>query len=256
MDTYGDMVTLLLCFFVLLYSMSTISEENWKALVMSFNPKALTQITATPGGSGPSADGDQSGVMPEPTESQDPDVSQEEIEADIEELYEALKAYAESSEAQGQISVNRDGGKIFVSFNETAFFDSNESVLRPESETLLDSVSEMFSGVARSIDEIVISGHTAQATPNAPNEVRKDRTLSSERATEVLIYIQMHTDPEVLDPGKLVSQGMGQWRPAATNDTSEGRAANRRVEMVISGRDLEAEAELAGSIQQYTTSSD
>ncbi|MCI9001199.1 MAG: hypothetical protein HFG03_00005, partial [Oscillibacter sp.] len=36
MDTYGDMVTLLLCFFVLLYSMSTISEDNWKAIVQSF----------------------------------------------------------------------------------------------------------------------------------------------------------------------------------------------------------------------------
>ena len=57
MDTYGDMVTLLLCFFVLLYSMSTISEENWKALVMSFNPLATETLTATPGGDGPKADG-------------------------------------------------------------------------------------------------------------------------------------------------------------------------------------------------------
>ena len=40
MDTYGDMVTLLLCFFVLLYSMSTISEEKYKAIVLSFNPNA------------------------------------------------------------------------------------------------------------------------------------------------------------------------------------------------------------------------
>ena len=53
MDTYGDMVTLLLCFFVLLYSMSTISEENWKALVMSFNPLATETLTATPGETGP-----------------------------------------------------------------------------------------------------------------------------------------------------------------------------------------------------------
>ena len=64
MDTYGDMVTLLLCFFVLLYSMSTISTENWKALVMSFNPKARQIMTEVPsGGDGPSADADSSGVM-------------------------------------------------------------------------------------------------------------------------------------------------------------------------------------------------
>ena len=72
MDTYGDMVTLLLCFFVLLYSMSSISEDNWKALVMSFNPQAVQIQTATDGNDGPSADpGGMSGVMPVPEESQE-----------------------------------------------------------------------------------------------------------------------------------------------------------------------------------------
>ena len=56
MDTYGDMVTLLLCFFVLLYSMSTITEDKWKALVLSFNPDAQKTVTETDGNKGPSAD--------------------------------------------------------------------------------------------------------------------------------------------------------------------------------------------------------
>ncbi len=57
MDTYGDMVTLLLCFFVLLYSMSTISEENWRTIVMSFNPKAkLDQTEIVGGNEGPLSD--------------------------------------------------------------------------------------------------------------------------------------------------------------------------------------------------------
>ena len=61
MDTYGDMVTLLLCFFVLLYSMSTISEENWKALVMSFNPLADLTIREVEGGDGPMSDANNQG---------------------------------------------------------------------------------------------------------------------------------------------------------------------------------------------------
>ena len=50
------MVTLLLCFFVLLYSMSTISEEKWKMLVVSFNPNAAQTITENSGNDGPNAD--------------------------------------------------------------------------------------------------------------------------------------------------------------------------------------------------------
>jgi len=69
MDTYGDMVTLLLCFFVLLYSMSTIDSAKWEALVMSFNPLAAKNMTETPkGGEGPSADADEGGVLPKPEE--------------------------------------------------------------------------------------------------------------------------------------------------------------------------------------------
>jgi chemotaxis protein MotB len=64
------------------------------------------------------------------------------------------------------------------------------------------------------------------------------------------VYIQEHC---TVDPARLVSEGMGQWRPVADNDTAEGRAKNRRVEMIISGRNLEEE--LASSLQQYSTES-
>ena len=53
MDTYGDMVTLLLCFFVMLYSMSTLDQEKWIALVESFNPVAEAQHSGGGGGDNP-----------------------------------------------------------------------------------------------------------------------------------------------------------------------------------------------------------
>ena len=52
MDTYGDMVTLLLCFFVMLYSMSTLDKEKWIALVQSFNPTEEVTETQPPSASG------------------------------------------------------------------------------------------------------------------------------------------------------------------------------------------------------------
>ncbi len=238
MDTYGDMVTLLLCFFVLLYSMSSISEEKYAALVMSFNPMAQQTITPIPDAStdGPSSDPGESGVAPTDNSEDRNLKTQEEIDADIAALFQSLQEFTQSQSQN--ITVQQGGGKIYISFNQAVFFDGESSVLRPESYPVLDSVIEMLTGVKSSIDEIRVLGHTAQASANRPNRVSVDRSLASERATNVVIYIQEHSQ---LDPGRLISEGIGQWRPVASNDTSEGRAANRRVEMIISGRDLAAE---------------
>ena len=245
MDTYGDMVTLLLCFFVLLYSMSTISEENWKALVMSFNPLAQDAITATKGGDGPNADDDnEGGNFPTP----EPQEVQQQVEAEIEDLYQMLQQYAQQNNMSESLSVTKGDGKVFVNFNQTAFFNGNSSELRDDALPILEAVGGMLNGVRGSIDEVQILGHTAQEVPGKPNDVTVDRTLSSQRATNVLIYIQKNTE---LDPGRLISMGLGQWRPADTNDTAEGRANNRRVEMIVSGRNIEEE--LAEGVQILTT---
>ena len=246
MDTYGDMVTLLLCFFVLLYSMSSISEDNWKAIVMSFNPFAQTQITAAPGGDGPSADENQgAGVMPVPEE------SQEQIDQDIEDLFQALQSYVADQNLETTIAVTKGDGKVFVSFGQAVFFDGESPTLRPESHPVLDAVSDMLSAAEHSLEDVRVQGHTAQADPNHPNDPENDRNLSAQRAANVVAYIQQRC---TVDPGRLISEGFGQWRPVAKNDTAEGRAKNRRVEMIISGRDLDKEAQ-EGIKQYYTTSS-
>ncbi len=245
MDTYGDMVTLLLCFFVLLYSMSTIDASKWEAIVMSFNPLAKQITTETPeGGKGPSADADEGGVMSEPEMKE----AQEEIEEDIEELFQAIQAYIQETNQQSTITAQKDGGKIYISFGDTVFFDGESSYLRPEATPVLDAVSEMLGTASNSISEVRVLGHTAQGDPDRPNRVERDRTLSSERATNVVIFIQ---EKNVIEPVKLISEGIGQWRPVDTNRTIEGRAHNRRVEMIISGRDLQMEAE--GVTSYYTT---
>ena len=229
MDTYGDMVTLLLCFFVLLYSMSTISEDNWRAIVMSFNPAAAMAPTESSGDDGPVAeDTDGTGLKE----------TQAKIDAEIEELYQALTQYVAEQGSENTISVTRGDGKVFISFNQTVFFDGDSPVLRKDAYPVLDSVSAMLSNAAASIDEVRVLGHTAQGSPDRPNNVEVDRTLSSNRATNVIIYVQEHS---AVDPARLISEGIGQWRPIASNDTAEGRAKNRRVEMIISGRNLQEE---------------
>ena len=78
MDTYGDMVTLLLCFFVMLYSMSTLDQQKWIALVESFNPVAEAQ---------------HSGGVGEDTAAEG--LTQQQVDDDIEKLYQSMREYLE-----------------------------------------------------------------------------------------------------------------------------------------------------------------
>lgn len=243
MDTYGDMVTLLLCFFVLLYSMSTISEEKWKMLVVSFNPDAAQTMTENSGNDGPNAD-------PNELDGSGMGLSQVDIDEDMAQLYELLVTYVAQQNAQDSISVSKGDGKVFVTFSQAVFFEGDSWALKEDSKPLLEMVAAMLSEVAESIDEVRIMGHTAQGDPNKPNNIIVDRQLSAMRAATTLAYIQQFC---TVDPARLISEGYGQWRPVAPNDSAEGRAQNRRVELIISGRNLEQE--LANGIQNYYTSS-
>ncbi len=247
MDTYGDMVTLLLCFFVLLYSMSTISEEKWQAVVMSFNPDAIPEITETSGNEGPVAD-----KLEEDQDSSSGIMTQADVDLTMNKLYEQIQEMVDESASLNKdrnISVFKDGGKVYISFNQTVFFDGYSADLRTESHAVLDKVSEILDSCSPAIEEVQVLGHTAQDRGGKSNNSQVDRTLSSQRATNVVIYVQNQT--QLLDPARLLSVGAGQWRPVASNDTPEGRAKNRRVEMIISGRNLENE--LKGGIQEFAT---
>ena len=264
MDTYGDMVTLLLCFFVLLYSMSTISEDKWKAIVQSFNPSAIQDTDAYSGTDGPIADPtDQLGSLVDPDKASDSTVEltaeqiealtekQQEVDDALQQLYESMKNYVEEHGLEDSVEIVKGDGYVFISFNDAVFFAGDSAVLLPLGREVLDAVSAALENAGDYIDEIRVMGHTAQALENRPNNVSTDRTLASNRATNAVIYIQQHTDPEKLSPARLVSLGYGQWRPVAPNDNEQDRAHNRRVEILITGLDLLNQ--LGDSIQQYTS---
>ena len=109
-------------------------------------------------------------------------------------------------------------------------------------------MSDAFTAAKDAIDEVRVMGHTAQGDPNRPNRVDVDRTLSSNRAANAVIFIQEHSE---VDPARLVSMAFGQWRPVDLNNTDEERSHNRRVEILITGKDLFNE--MGDSIQQYTS---
>lgn len=229
MDTYGDMVTLLLCFFVMLYSMSSMDQQKWMALVESFNPDAETQQT-----SGGSQATDQ--------------LTQEQVDADIQTLYQAMEQYVQQENLTSQVSITKGSGYVFVSFDDTVFFDGDSYTLLDEGKKILDQVAQSIAGVSDSIDEIRVLGHTAQASADKPNRPEVDRFLATNRAAVVTVYLQ---EKNIIDPARLVSVGYGQWRPVADNTTADGRAQNRRVELLVTGLDLQNG--VGDDITQYYT---
>lgn len=254
MDTYGDMVTLLLCFFVLLYSMSTIDTEKFKAMALSFNPNALSTPTIPddlPGTeSGPFQDpneGEPGVTDPAELEAAEKEKQQEEIDNTIEQLYQMMKEYIDSSGKN--IEITKGDGGVFLSFADAVFFDGDSDVLRDDGKKILDVLAPMLNQAAPSIDEIRIMGHTAQASPDEANTTEGDRMLAATRSARVTAYLQDKVTQ--LDPGRLVSEGFGQHRPVAPNDVEANRRKNRRVEMVVTGRDLMNE--LGDTLEQYTT---
>ena len=250
MDTYGDMVTLLLCFFVLLYSMSTISEENWKKIVQSFNPNSILTTTDPEGNGGPFADPEVGDKNPGLQEIED-SPNQNEIENMMEELFMALQNYTKQEGLESAVSVSQNGGRIYLKLMDTAMFGGNSYTLLPAAKEILSGVCRILDGAKSAIEVIEVEGHTAQAYANQANDTEEDRFLASNRATVVTIFLQENTS---IHPARLCSVAWGQWHAIANNQDEAHRAPNRRVELVISARDLEKEG-LGESLSQYVTGS-
>lgn len=226
MDTYGDMVTLLLCFFVLLFSISTVNAEKWIMIVKSFNPAAAEHITQLvqenpENQKGEHAVGQQAGGLMTDKENFD-------------QIFWSMKEFVEENNLEESIEVKKGKDFTFIIFRNNIFFNGDSYILRQEGKEVLDVLCDAMAPVANQVGELRVMGHTNQADPNKPNPIAGDRFLSSNRATEVLVYIE---SKYLLDGKILTSEGFGQHYPIASFVTEEDRAKNRRVEIYIAKND-------------------
>lgn len=219
MNTYGDMVTLLLTFFVLLYSFSSIDAEKWQRLVVAFT--------------GDTSVLDQSSdieVNNSQTEQLDFDYQQLQKELqDFQELYENLKEYVDENNLATRVVLSKTDNEIQIRFVDNVLFDSGRAILKPEAIEILSKITFALITYEDSIEMVRIEGHTDNVAINTA-QFPSNWELSTARAVEVLRFL---IEKENMSPKIVSAVGYGEYHSIADNVTDEGRAKNRRVDFVI-----------------------
>ncbi len=234
LNTYADMVTLLLCFFVLLFASSSVDAEKFEMIVKSFQrtDAETQQVVMTPDGEGTEMGTNQGDGAVTPDDGElNPD-SSEQLPQTMEDLYEYLQQYVSENDLEGSVHIEKQDNLVFVRFNDNIFFHPDQAVLLDSAIPILDVITDALVSVNDQIQNIRINGYTAQVDGVS---FVNDRILSSDRANAVAGVF----DEAGIPPVKTIGIGYGKNYPIADNSTEEGRAQNRRVELMIIGTDFD-----------------
>ncbi len=226
--TYADLITLLMVFFVVLYSMSRADVAKFARLQASL--KRAFKVEVLQGDDPSSLRGDDgasvaTSVIQEALAASPALVPDSRMVSTMEELRAELLRFPQAQQTSNvQVAANRDGVTISLSGN--VLFDSGRADLKPAGLDLLDALADRFQDMP---NELRVEGHT----DNIPIETSlypSNWELSSARATTVGRYL---VEQDGIAPGRVIAAGYGENRPVAPNDMREGRARNRRVDIVV-----------------------
>ncbi len=223
--TFADMMTLILVFFILLYTISDFEDEAYKQLVES--------VTILDG------DGNQisiidyatkSGRNPEPLSKIEDVLGMNPADQVVETLKPAIVAELESmvdhSDLNDSVDLAFDGDIITLQIDGRFLFDSGRAELKDEARIIFANLAEIFRENADY--RIAIRGHTDDLSIETV-QFPSNWELSAVRATTVLRYFII----QGIDPERMSATGYADFIPLVANDTPENRARNRRVEFVL-----------------------
>lgn len=260
-STFSDLMNLLLCFFVLLFSMSTIEQDKLEQVAASINnafsimsnggstvsdgklvSAGINQLpdvadyfgdslsrAANDNGDNPrgadSASGDAA-KKNDNSEDAEKEVEQkalEESEKMAEQVTESAKRYG----IQDRVQVDFNGQYVRLTLNGAFLFDTGQSEVKKAAKPIIRRVAHILNSYKDSLIEV--EGYTDNV-PIHSSKYEDNNVLSMYRALNVANDIRKYSK---LDPSKIYSSGRGEYNPVASNKTPEGRARNRRVEIKI-----------------------
>lgn len=255
MATFSDLMNLLLCFFVLLFSMSSIEEDKLAAMVAAMNNtfsvfdsganaigegilisngvSQLNELDEYINSTGKTADSENDAdnfkefeKSPENLDKMEQVLEEQRLQSN-EQLSELIEEAIIENKMSDQIELSFTSQYVQLTMKGALLFDSGSAQLKKEAEQILDKASVILERYAQGTIEI--EGHTDNVPINSA-QYASNEELSSARALSVFYYL---CENSVLEPANLRHAGMGERVPIADNATQEGRSKNRRVEIRI-----------------------
>jgi chemotaxis protein MotB len=229
---YGDMLTLLLALFIVLFAMSEIDAQKFKQMASAFRNEfqsgtgVMEEQAAIPTpDSNPIPDSKETLTLSE-NEKKQLEEAKKEFEA-LEELQKNINAFISANNLTTSLQTQLTENGLLVTIMDNALFDSGSAAIKPESRNLGKKLSELL--VTNPPRNIVIAGHTDNI-PISTSRFQSNWELSALRGINFMRILLENPD---LKPTQVSASGYGEYRPKADNKTAEGRAKNRRVEVLI-----------------------
>ncbi|SHI80169.1 chemotaxis protein MotB [Geosporobacter subterraneus DSM 17957] len=217
MTTYGDLVTLLLCFFVLLFAFSSIDAQKFSAIMQSFQGS----LGVLQGGKN---------IEVDPLPEQETSINQLEEQEDFRKLKEMLEAYLEANNMANEIMVDLEARGLLLRFKDNVLFDSGKADIKPDAKTTLRFLADLLKQEEFNQKYIRVEGHTDSDPIVHIQRYPTNWELSVSRASNV---VRVLIEEAGLKPDRLSASGYSQYHPVAPNDTAENKSKNRRVDIVI-----------------------
>ena len=221
MTTYGDIMTLLVTFFVLLISMSEVRMKKFQDAISNFQRQ-------------PGVFSGRNSVVPI-----DHSTSSEQSKArKRNQKYRSFLAKLEEKDLEDQIQANLVENGIHVVIADSLMFRTGRARLIESSRSILRVLTDLLS---EDIRTVVVEGHTDDR-PIDTQRFPSNWELSTARAASSVRFLQENAPG--YEPSRFTAVGYGPHHPRASNDTPEGRARNRRVEILFSWRSWNSETPL------------
>lgn len=228
---YADLMTLLLATFIVLFAMSSVDATKFQQLSKAFNDiftggTGVMDFSSPTDGDPNSGNRDEGAVLGDKGKGSLGEKDQKELS----ELQERVNQYIQKNDLEEKLGTSLTGEGLLVTIRDNVFFESGSADVRGEDKQVAKEIGDLI--VMDPPRSIIISGYTDNI-PISTSTYSSNWDLSVMRAVN---FMKILLENDKLNPEWFSAKGFGEFKPVASNNTPEGRAKNRRVEILIAPR--------------------